>query len=165
MTSTSLQGVRGYQRFALSNTLTKSIWDRLLVAVLVGLGMGAMGLSMGPMFLALEDTIVEMMEQFPKDILAIAGGADMATPAGWYTGELYSIMVPFAVLWVAAASAARAFGGEIENRTIGVIMSTPVRRTRLAVDKVVAMVVHVLIAAGLIGLMVWIGIAATGLDV
>lgn len=165
MTSISLQGMRGYQRFALANTLTKAIWDRLLVTVLVGLGVGAMGLSMGPMFLALEDTIIEMMDQFPEDILAFAGGADMGTPAGWYTGELYSIMVPFAVLWVAAASAARAFGGEIENRTIGVVMSTPVRRTRLAVDKVVAMVVHVLLAAGLIGLMVWIGIVATGIDV
>ena len=96
--------------------------------------------------------------QFPEEILAIAGGADMATASGWYTGEMYSIVVPFAVMFVAAASAARAFGGEVENETMGLVMSTPTRRTRLAIDKAVAMVLHVFIAAGLIGLMTWIGI-------
>jgi len=165
MTTTSLQGVRGYQRFALTNTFTKALMDRLLLAVVVGLGVGAMGLSMGPMWLALEDVIGEMLSQFPDELLAIAGGADMATASGWYTGEMYSIVVPFAVMFVAAASAARAFGGEVENRTIGLVMSTPTRRTRLATDKAVAMVVHVLIAAGLVGLMTWIGIAVSGIDV
>jgi beta-exotoxin I transport system permease protein len=165
MTTTTIRGVRGYQRLALTNTFTKAIMDRLLVAVVIGLGLGAMGLSMGPMWIALEDVIGEMLGQFPEEMLAIAGGADMATASGWYTGEMYSIMVPFAVMFVAAASAARAFGGEVENGTMGLVMATPTRRTRLAVDKAVAMVLHVLIAAGLTGFMTWIGIVVTGIDI
>ncbi len=164
MTTTILKGVRGYQRLALTNTFTKAVMDRLLLALVVGLGVGAMGLSMGPMWLALEDVIGEMLDQFPEQLLAIAGGADMATAAGWYTGEMYSIVVPFAVIFVAAASAARAFGGEVENGTIGLVMSTPTRRTRLATDKAVAMIVHVLIAAGLVGFLTWIGIVVSGID-
>ena len=97
--------------------------------------------------------------------MSIAGGVDMATPAGYYTGEMYSIVFPFAVMFVAAASGARAFGGEIENRTIGLVMSTPTRRTRLAVDKAVAMVVHVLLSVGLLSLGVWAGVALTGIDI
>lgn len=165
MTTTSLPGVRGYQRLALTNTFTKAIMDRLLLALIVGLGVGAMGLSMGPMWLALKDVIGEMLSQFPESLLAIAGGADMATASGWYTGEMYSIVVPFAVMFVAASSAARAFGGEMENETIGLVMSTPTRRTRLAFDKVVAMVIHVALASGLIGLMVWIGVVLSGIDI
>ena len=165
MTTTSLPGVRSYQRFAITNSLTKAVMDRMLLALIVGLGVGAMGLSMGPMWLALKDVIGEMLDQFPESIMAIAGGADMAVASGWYTGEMYSIVVPFAVMFVAVASAARAFGGEMENETIGLVMSTPTRRTRLAVDKIVAMLVHVAIAAGLIGLMVWIGIVVSGIDI
>jgi ABC-2 type transport system permease protein len=165
MTSTPLPGVRSYQRLALTNSLSKAIMDRLLLALIVGLGVGAMGFTMGPMWLALEDLIGEMISQFPESLLAIAGGADMATASGWYTGEMYSIVVPFAVMFVAASSAARAFGGEVENRTIGLVMSTPTRRTRLATDKVVAMVVHVLIVAGVTGLLTYVGIVVSGIDV
>jgi ABC-2 type transport system permease protein len=164
VTTVSIPGVRSYQRWALTNSLTKAVMDRLLLAAVVGLGVGAMGLSMGPMWLALEDVIAEMIGQFPESLLAIAGGADMATASGWYTGEMYSIVVPFAVMFVAASSGARAFGGEVENGTIGLVMSTPTRRTRLAGDKVVAMIVHVLIATGLVGLLTWIGIVLSGID-
>ena len=165
MTTTSLPGVRSYQRLALTNSFTKAIMDRLLLALVVGLGVGAMGLSMGPMWLALEDVIGEMLSQFPESIMAFAGGADMAIASGWYTGEMYSIVVPFTIMFVAVSSAARAFGGEMENETIGLVMSTPTRRTRLATDKAGAMVIHVAIAAGLVGLLTWVGIAISGIDV
>jgi ABC-2 type transport system permease protein len=165
MTTTSLPGVRNYQRLALTNSFAKAIMDRLLLATIVGLGVGAMGLSMGPMWLALEDVIGEMLSQFPEELLSIAGGADMATASGWYTGEMYSIVVPFAIMFVAVSSAARAFGGEMENETIGLVMSTPTRRTRLAVDKIAAMVIHVALASGLVGLMVWMGVAVSGIDI
>jgi ABC-2 type transport system permease protein len=165
MTTTTLPGVRRYRRLTLSNTFTKAIADRLPVALIVGAGLGAMSLSMGPMFVALEETIIEMMAQFPEAILSIAGGADMATPAGWYTGEMYSIMAPFAVIFVGISSAARAFGGEMENNTIGLVMATPTRRTRLAVNKAVAMVIHVAIAATIMALGTWVGIAVSGIDI
>ena len=165
MTSTTITGVRGWQRFALTNTLTKAIADRMLLTVIAGVAMGAMNLIMGPMYLALEDVLAEMLSQMPEEIFAIAGGVDMATPSGWYTGEMYSIMVPFVLMFVAASSAARAFGGEMEQGTIGLVMSTPTRRTRIAVDKAVAMVVHVLIASGLMALGTYVGILVAGIDV
>jgi len=165
MTTTSLPGVRGYQRLALTSSFYKAVMDRLLVTLIVGLGVGAMGLTMGPMWLAIEDIIGEMLSQFPEELLSIAGGADMATASGWYTGEMFSIVVPFAIMFVAASSAARAFGGEMENETIGLVMSTPTRRTRLAADKVVAMVIHVAVAAGLVGLLTWVGIVMSDIDI
>ena len=165
MTTSALPGVRRRQRLALTNSFTKAIADRLLLTTIVGLGVGAMGLAMGPIYLALEDVLAEMLAQFPESIMAMAGGADMATAAGYYTGEMYSIVVPFAVMFLAATSAARAFGGEMEARTIGLVMSTPTRRTRLATEKAVAMVIHVVLAASLVGVLVWVGSALSGLDI
>lgn len=164
MTSTTANGVRGYQRVALAGTLSKAVADRLPLALLVGLGMAVLSVLMGPMYVALEDSIAEMLDAIPESVMAIAGGVDMATPAGWYTGEMYSIVVPFAVIFVAISSAARAFGGEVENRTIGLVMSSPTRRTRLATDKLLAMVVHVVIAALLTAVGTWLGIAITGIE-
>jgi ABC-2 type transport system permease protein len=165
VTTTAIPGVRRRQRLALTNSFTKAVADRLLLTFIVGIGVGAMGLAMGPMYLALEDVLEEMLAQFPESIMAIAGGADMTTAAGYYTGEMYSIVVPFAVMFVAATSVARAFGGEMENGTIGLVMSTPTRRTRLATEKAVAMVIHVVLAVALLSVMVWIGIVASGLDI
>jgi ABC-2 type transport system permease protein len=165
MTTTAIPGVRRRQRLALTSSFTKAIADRLLLSFIVGVGVGAMGLAMGPIYLALEDVLEEMLAQFPESIMAIAGGADMTTAAGYYTGEMYSIVVPFAVMFVAATSVARAFGGEMEIGTIGLVMSTPTRRTRLATEKAVAMIIHVVLAVALTGVMVWIGIAASGLDI
>lgn len=165
MTSTTMSGVRSYQRLALTNTFTKALADRALLVLVAGISMGVFNVMMGPMFLALEDAIEEMLEVMPESIMAIAGGADMATASGFYTGEMYSIMVPFAVIFVAVASAARAFGGEVENQTIGLVAASPIRRTRLAVDKVAAMVVHVFVAAAIMGLGVWIGAVIADLDI
>jgi ABC-2 type transport system permease protein len=165
MTSTTMSGVRSYQRLTLTNTFTKALADRALLVLIAGLSMGIFNVMMGPMFLALEDAIEEMLEAMPESIMAIAGGADMATASGFYTGEMYSIMVPFAVIFVAVASAARAFGGEVENQTIGLVAASPIRRTRLAVDKVAAMVIHVFVAAAIMGLGVWIGAAIAELDI
>jgi ABC-2 type transport system permease protein len=165
MTSTTLAGVRNAERFAVSSSLAKALSDRLLVALIVGLAGAGMGFIMGPMYLALEDVLGELLAQMPESIMAVAGGVDMATPAGWYTGEMYSIVFPFAVMFVAANYAARAFGGEMEARTIGLVMATPTRRTRLAVEKAVAMVVHVVIATVLLSLGVWLGAVVAGVDI
>jgi ABC-2 type transport system permease protein len=165
MTTTTIGGVGRYQRLALANSFTKAVADRLLLVLIAGVAMGAMNVMMGPMFVALEEAIEEMMAALPDSIMAIAGGADMATASGFYTGEMYSIMVPFAVIYVAAASAARAFGGEVESKTIGLVAASPIRRRRLAADKVAAMVVHVVLTASIMGLGTWIGAAIVDLDI
>ena len=165
MTTNTITGVRSWQRFALTNTLTKAIADRMLLVLIAGLAMGALNLLMGPMYLALEDVLDEMLSQMPEELFAIAGGVDMSTATGWYTGEMYSIMVPFVLMFVAASSAARAFGGEMENGTLGLVMATPTRRTRIALDKIVAMVIHVVLASGIIALLTYVGIAVSGLDI
>ena len=73
MTTTTLAGVRGYRRFALANTFTKAVDDRLLLTVIAGVAMGLMNLMMGPMYLALEDVLAEMLAQMPEVIESLSG--------------------------------------------------------------------------------------------
>jgi ABC-2 type transport system permease protein len=165
MTSSTMSGVRGYRRLTLANTFTKALTDRMLLVSIVGVALGAMSVTLGPMFLSLEESLGEMLSAMPESFLALVGGVDMATPAGWYSGEMYSIMVPFAVIYVAVASASKAFAGEVEDGTMGPLIANPVSRTRVAVDKIVAMCLHVAIAATLIGVGTWVGVVVAGLAI
>ena len=165
MSSAPLRHVRPYQRLALTGTFSKAVADRLPTAIVAGGLMGLMGLVLGPMFVPMQDSIGEMMAMIPEEFSSFFGGADMATPAGFLNGEMYSMMAPAAVIWVAIASASKALAGEIEAGSMGLLAINPVSRRHLATDKALAMLVHVALASLLTGLGVWIGVLVADLPV
>ena len=165
MHSAPLTRVRPWQRVALMGPFSKAVADRLPTAVVAGGLMGLMGLVLGPMFVPMQDSIGEMMAMIPKEFTSFLGGADMATPAGFLNGEMYSMMAPAAVIWVAIASASKALAGEIEAGSMGLLAINPVSRRHLATDKALAMLVHVALASLLTGLGVWIGALVADLPV
>ncbi len=90
---------------------------------------------------------------------------DLATPQGWLNAEMYSIMAPAAVFYVAISSGARAFATESENRSIGLLAANPISRTAIALQKAGATVLHVLIVVVLCGLGTWAGVQAGSLRI
>lgn len=138
-----------------------SIWAKTTaegqaLMVIVGLVMFAlMGLMMGPMYAALEGTLVDVSSDFPDNLLAMVGGGDMSTPEGWYQLETFGLMAPIAVALVAAAVGARALAGEEHDRTMGLLLANPVPRRRVVVEKFAAMVVQTTV----IGVAIFAGVA------
>jgi ABC-2 type transport system permease protein len=165
MSASPLSQVRPHQRLALANTFTKAVADRLPTALVTGSLMGLMGLVLGPMYVPMQDSIGQMMAMIPEEFSSFFGGADMATPAGFLNGEMYSMMAPAAVIWVAIASASKALAGEVEAGSMGLLAINPVTRRRLATHKAVAMLVHVSVATLLTSLGVWVGIRIADLPV
>lgn len=156
---------RPHQRLALANTFTKSVADRTPLALVVGAFLGFMGLLMGPLFSSVQDSLVEFMALMPRELVAMVGGVDMTTPAGFVSGEMFSILVPAAIIYVAIASGAKAFAGEMEARSVGLLVANPVSRTRIGVDKAVALLVHVALASVLMAVGTWLGIVIAELPV
>ena len=165
MTASSVRQARPHQRIALANTFTKSVVDRTPMALIVGALLGFMGVVLGPLFEPIQGTIGEMMALMPKELLALIGNVDMATPQGWFGGEMYSTLAPAAIIYVGIASASKALAGEMEAGSIGLLAANPVSRTRLATSKALAMLVHVALAALLTGAGVWLGITIAELPV
>jgi ABC-2 type transport system permease protein len=157
-TETVTLRARPHQRIALASTFTKSVMDRLPLTLVVGSFLGLMGLVLGPMFASVKDTLVDFMDLMPPELVAMVGGVDMTTPEGWISGEMFSIMAPAAVIYVAIASGARAFAGEMEARSVGLLMANPVSRRRIGVEKTVAMLIHVGLASLLMATGIWLGI-------
>ena len=154
-----------YKRFVTASSTTKAISDQLVLAgVIAAVGIG-FGLVQGPVYAPLADTIGQMFEDMPDGILAMIGGADMSTPEGWFEGEMYSILAPLAIVSLAAWSVAKAFAGEVQDKSMGLVLAAPLTRARIGGDKVVAMLVHILIGSLGFFLGTWLGVFVAGLDV
>lgn len=164
-TDSTVLRARPHQRIALANTFTKSVADRTPLALLVGSFLGFMGLVLGPMFTSVRDSLVDFMELMPPELVAMVGGVDMTTPEGWISGEMFSIMAPAAVIYVAIASGAKAFAGEMEAKSVGLLVANPVSRRRIGVDKAVAMLIHVGLASLIMAVGIWLGIVIGDLPI
>ncbi len=139
-----------------TKTATES---RTLLTITAALMFGMMGLLMGPMYAALESTLVSFSSSLPENLMAMFGGADMSTPEGWYQTETLGLMAPIAVVLVAANIGAKALAGEEQRRTMGLLLANPIPRSRVVLEKAFAMLLQALV----VGFATFAGIAGGSL--
>ncbi len=140
-----------------SSITVKTMSDHQILAIVVGAVMFLlMGLAMGPMYSAMSTELLEMADTLPEELLALVGGEDMSTPEGFYQAETFSMMAPIATIAIAAAMGGRALAGEEADRTMGLLLASPISRTRVVLEKTLAMTamtvgVGAVIFAGVMG--------------
>lgn len=122
-----------------------------------------MGVLMGPMYIAIDDTLADFADKAPEALMALVGNADMSTPEGWFETETFSMMAPIAVTLVTAAIGARALAGEEADRTMGLLLANPVKRSTVVFEKTAAMAAGAVIVGSLTFLGVWFGSLVSGL--
>lgn len=158
------QTARIFERLA-GSTRVSRIWikttseHQALLFVTTGVMFSLMGVLMGPMYVAIEDDIASAAEDFPEAILAIAGDGDLSTPEGWFTVETFSLMAPIAIMIVTIVIAAKALAGEEANRTMGLLLANPIRRSRIVYEKALAMAAY----ATAVGVSIFAGVASANL--
>ena len=163
MTANSLPSVSRLRAWRVTNVFTKSLSDRTTLVIVTGVILFVLGLWMGPLYNSLEDSLAEMAADLGDGILQMFG--DLATPEGWLNAEMYSIMAPAAVFYVAISSGARTFATEEEERSIGLLAANPLSRTSIAMQKATATVLHVATVVLLCGLGTWAGVQVGSLEV
>jgi ABC-2 type transport system permease protein len=114
-----------------------------------------MGVMMGPMFSFIDDSLAGMLDQFPEVLLALFGGGDMNTPEGWYQLETFGMTAPISVMVVTLAIGAGGIAGEEERRTMGLLLSNPIKRSTIVLQKATAMVLYGFI----VGFSIFAGVA------
>jgi ABC-2 type transport system permease protein len=144
-----------------ANSLTHTVVDRLagtarvskiwiktaseyqgLFFVTAALMFFMMGVMMGPIYGVLDEVMLEFMDDFPEVLLSLFGGGDMSTPEGFYQIETFGMMAPIAVMVVTIAVGSRALAGEEEQRTMGLLLGNPVKRSTIVYQKTLAMVLY-----------------------
>ncbi|MBT8165904.1 MAG: hypothetical protein EX267_07760 [Acidimicrobiia bacterium] len=106
-----------------------------------------MGLLIGPLYTFIDETLISLTDAFPEELLAMLGGGDMSTPEGFYQIETFGLMTPIAFMVVTVLIGARALAGEEANRTMGLLLANPIKRSSVVLEKTVAMIVQAAVVA------------------
>ena len=80
--------------------------------------------------------ISQLVEQYPKNILALFGVSDMdfSSGAGYLAGELFGFVIPLLVLMLTIGAGGAIIGGAEERGLLDLVLSHPVRRRRVLLE-------------------------------
>ncbi|MCH9816626.1 MAG: ABC transporter permease [Actinomycetia bacterium] len=149
--------------WSLRNVYSRTVAERLLLASLVALGLGLMGLALGPLYESMGAGLADLATGLPTSVSVIFG--DFGTGLGFVNVEMYSIWAPAILIYVALVIAARSFAAEIEDHTIGLLAANPISRSSLAISKIAAMFTLVALMCFGTGLGVWLGSLVSSLGI
>jgi beta-exotoxin I transport system permease protein len=125
----------------MSGLLAKTVRDQR--RALIGWGVGLAGVA--TMYSAFYPSVVKSasalsgyLQNMPEAFKNLIGG-DFTSPAGYLRSETFSMLGPILFLVFAVGAGARAVAGEEEAGTLDLLLSTPVRRRQVLIDKFLAM--------------------------
>lgn len=147
-----------------SGLFSKTVSDHQGLLITVVYIMAIMGLMMGPLYGFIPEEAYEAFDQFPDALLAMIGGGNMGTPAGFFQAEIFSITAPIALAVLTVVLGARAMAGEEKNHTMGLLLANPIPRSRIVIEKAAVMVLYAGIAAVVTFAATWIGVLLGGLE-
>ncbi len=144
------------------STRVSRIWIKTLsehqgLLIIIGYVMFLiMGVLMGPLYALMDTTLLEYADQLPEELWAFVGsaGSGMSTPEGFYEVETFGMTVPIALMVVTIVVGARGLAGEEANRTMGLLLSNPITRRTVVLEKTYAMIA----LAAAVGFMTWAGV-------
>jgi ABC-2 type transport system permease protein len=125
-------------RFKIAIQTIKDYWKTTLIVTLLFVAMAAMYTGMYPSF---KDLLTEMMQSGSSDAYNFLPHADqMHTYVGFLTIELYEIFWLLILAIIIGFIAASSITKEIEGKTIDLLMSNPVSRKQIVVEKFIGLI-------------------------
>jgi ABC-2 type transport system permease protein len=124
-----------------SGLFAKTLRDQRRALIGWGVGLFAMATMYAAFYPSVRKSAsgLQIYLKHMPDALKSFIGSDYTSPAGYLRGEVFSILGPVLLLVFAIGAGARAVAGEEEAGTLDLLLSTPIRRRQVLVDKAVAM--------------------------
>ena len=149
----------------LRNLFLKTLRDQRKSLMWWGIGMAALAVITILFYPSFRDTseFDEIYEQMPEALVrAFAGGvSDFTSPEGFLNSQVFALIVPLLFLVFAIARGSGAIAGEEERGTLDLLLSNPLTRRRIVVEKYAAIIV----AISVLALVLWLGAAIGALAV
>ena len=114
----------------------------------IGWGIGLAGVAI--MYTAFYPSIKQSAADFNRylenlpDAVTSVIGSDYTTPAGYLRAEFFSLLGPILLIVFAIGAGGRAIAGEEEARSLDLLVSTPMTRSRVLADKALALLLMIL---------------------
>lgn len=109
-----------------------------------------------------------LVEEYPealKAFIAFGGQVDYVSAAGYLGSELYSFMVPLLFLVAAIGHGAGAIAGEEDRGTLELLLSEPISRRRVVLEKLGALTEELLLLGAVLWVSLWVGAVAVGMEI
>lgn len=151
------------KRPLLTTVLGKTIRDQRRALVWWGLGLAAtavMYAAFYPSVVKNANALTSYLKTFPEGLQRafFGSGADFFTPGGYLQTQLFGFFAPLLLLVFTIGAGARAIAGEEERRSLDLLLSTPISRRRVVIDKAIALAAGV----GLLSLVLWLALVLFG---
>ncbi|MCQ3804674.1 MAG: ABC transporter permease subunit [bacterium] len=122
-----------------SAILGKSLRDRRRGAMGYGLGLVALAVWLGVLFPVMRESedFISFMDNLPSQMMATFGidSATFLSAAGFLTSYLYSLFAPVLILFFVINAAASEIMAEERDGLMDMLLSNPVSRTRVFLEK------------------------------
>lgn len=131
-------------------------WRPTLVWTIAAAALSAFYLALYPAIGGME-AMQDLIDAMPPELRAIfiTEGLDMSTPAGYLNMELFAFVLPLIVAGYAVTAGSSAIAGEEERGTLDLLLSVPIPRWRVVIEKSLVLVLGmiVLVSGQWIGLL------------
>lgn len=149
--------------------MTKSLRDNRGSTIGWGIALVASVLLQLAVYPAVRDAAGEfekLLDSYPESFKALFNvQQSLASGVGYLQGEVFGFLAPLVLLGVAIGQAARATAGEERAHTMDLLLANPVSRTRLLLDKALAVFVSVALVTVAFGVVLVVGSGVFGLGV
>ncbi len=134
--------------------LNKSLLDRRRAILGYSLGLVALACWLGVMFPVIRDSeaFTGFMETMPPEMLSAFGidSATFLTATGFLSSYLYSLLAPLLVLLFIIGALSAEITGEERDGLMDMLLSTPISRTRVFLEKTAGVGLAVLVLMGVL---------------
>ncbi len=146
----------------LRNIVLKTLRDRRRSLLFWSLGLVILAAIIVAFYPVIRDAtfISDYLESFPEEFMALFAGeiTDYGSPEGFLNGEMFFLMYPLLLMVFAIGFGSGAVAGEEERGTLDLLLSNPLNRWHLVLEKFIAMVVCTL----LLTVVFWTTLAISG---
>jgi len=151
---------RGGTLFSLRMAANRTLL--IVVAVLLGT---LLSFALAPLYAFLADRLPSLAAGFSPEMLAMFGGGDLSSAAGFLHLETMGMVAPAGIIIIAVAYATAGIAGEEKLRRLPLLLAPPVSRHRIYGTSAATMALGVVIAAAALFAGMAAGIAVADLDV
>ena len=153
----------------LNNIFLKTLRDQRRSLLYWGIGLIAMAVIMAFVYPTIKNmpSINQYLNELPESMKEMFGPGiiDYGSPTGYFGTELFSFMVPLLLLVFGIGFGANAIAGDEEKGTLGFLLTNPVPRWRVVVDKFGVLIISMI----LLGFFFWAGLVISvigiGIDI
>ena len=153
----------------LRNVFLKTLWDQRRALLWWGIGLAVLAAFTVAFYPSIANApgFDSILEEMPEALARAFMGevTDLTSPTGYLNSQLFVVFLPLLFLVFAVARGSSTIAGEEESGTLDLLLSYPVARWRVTLDKFAAIIVATLVLAFIFWLTLAMSAIAIGMEI